>query len=218
MIVGFIADGNRRWAKANGFSAKEGHKAGFRAISDEILPACFDHPQCKGLAVYAFSTENWSRSPIEVQNLFALYEEMVEEWREKFREKKIALKWAGKRTRIPSSLKKKIEQLESETKEFAKSFTVYLCLDYGAKDELVRSIKKIQDKTISEKNLETMLEVPPLDLIIRSGGEKRLSNFCLWQSAYAELFFEDDFLPDFTRAKMENIFERFFERERRRGK
>ena len=218
MLIGFIADGNRRWAKAKGLSAKEGHSAGFRAISDEVLPACFDHPNCKGLAIYDFSTENWKRSPFEVRNLFALYEEMVEEWRKKFTEKCITLKWAGRRDQIPSSLRKKIEAVESETAVFEKNFTVYLCLDYGAKDEIVRILKKQEKTTLSEKSFETMLEVPPLDLIVRSGGEQRLSNFCLWQAAYAEFFFEETFLPDFTREKMEEIFERFEERERRRGK
>lgn len=218
MIVGFIADGNRRWAKARDLFAKDGHQAGFRAITDEILPACFDHPKCKGLAVYAFSTENWKRSPLEIRDLFHLYETMVQEWRGNFLEKHIALKWAGRRNRVPSSLKKKVEALEAETAAFTKNFTVYLCLDYGGKDEIARILSEQQKTKLSEKSLERVLEVPSLDLIIRSGGEQRLSNFCLWQAAYAEFFFEEAFLPDFTKKKMEEIFERFFERERRSGK
>ncbi len=220
--IGFIADGNRRWAKQRGLSPAKGHEAGFRAVSDHVLPFCYDRDDINALAVYAFSTENWKRSPLELKSLFRLYHEMIDGWRDEFMKKRIRLVWAGRRTKIMRSLRTKIEELETVSSKNRK-FTVYLCLDYGSHDEIFQSIEHIEKTAFQntkkmEKSFLENLKVPSLDIIIRSGGEMRLSNFCLWQAAYAEFFFEPEYLPDFTKKKMESILNRFYNRDRRTGK
>ncbi len=211
MNIGFIADGNRRWAREKKLPDYMGHDAGFCVLNEIVLTACLQKPECKSLTVYAFSTENWKRSLSEVAHLFQLYQKMIEIWKNRCVIDRIALKWAGRRERIPSILRKKIESLEKKSAQYSDHFTVYICLDYGSHDEILRAVQ------LKGENFEEALEVPMLDMIIRSGGEQRLSNFCLYQAEYAEFFFEKEYLPDFTVEKMEDIFKAFSERERRRG-
>ncbi|MEI7510843.1 MAG: polyprenyl diphosphate synthase [Candidatus Peregrinibacteria bacterium] len=211
MNIGFIADGNRRWARKNGFPDFLGHEKGFAVLNEIVLTECLHYAECTSLAVYAFSTENWKRSPTEIAHLFRLYQTMIETWKERCVRDRIALKWAGRRDRVPGILKRKIEVVEKESAQYSDHFVVYICLDYGSHDEMARAVQE------EGQNFEKALEVPMLDMIIRSGGEQRLSNFCLYQAEYAELFFEEEYLPEFTVEKMEDLFARFAERERRRG-
>lgn len=211
MVIGLIADGNRRWAKSQGLSATQGHRAGFRVISDVVLPTCKSFPQWTGLVVYAFSTENWKRDILEVNSLFVLFEEMCEQWHKKCQAENIKVCWAGRKDRVPSVLKTKIEQLEQQTQHNT-AFTVFLCIDYGSHDEIARAVAK------SGSDFEKSLEVPMLDYIIRTGGEQRLSGFCLWQAEYAELAFIPEFLPELTQERFAQLLEDFDNRERRKGK
>lgn len=208
MNFGIIADGNRRWAKKYGFTSEEGHKKGFAAVKDEIFPTLYNNPDFNAMTVYAFSTENWKRSVSEVKYLMKLYETMIDEWLPELLKKNVKLVHCGRKTRIPASLKKKIEQAEEQTKK-GKGFTIHLCLDYGGRDEIIRAAKK--------GNIEKNLEVSELDIVLRTGGEQRLSNFCIWQAAYAEFFFIKKFLPQIKKTDVRKIIETFTNRDRRKG-
>ena len=219
MNLGIIADGNRRWAKSKNLSVDKGHQKGFEVITNEVLTACIKNETCTALTVYGFSTENWKRSPLEIANLMKIYLEMCNAWEDLFKNTPVKLVWCGRRDRLNSILKNKLEAIEKQTAH-VKSFTLYLCLDYGGHDEIQRAIEKAMragEENISE-NFTKYLEVPPLDIIVRTGGEQRLSNFCVWQSAYAELFFVDKFLPELLESDVEKILLDFKNRDRRKGK
>lgn len=211
LAFGLIADGNRRWAKENEVPVAKGHSIGFGVVKDIVLPALYDHPDWETLAVYGFSTENWKRSPKEVADLMKLYLKMAEEWPKEIKEKKIRFVHAGRKDRLPKILMIKLKALEVETAHFD-SFTLVLCLDYGSQDEIKRAVE------IGGIDFEKHLEVPPLDLILRSGGEQRLSNFCMWQAAYAEFNFHAKKLPALTENDMNEVLTEFAERQRRKGK
>ena len=210
--LGLIADGNRRWAKEKNLPTKEGHYQGFKAVKDVVFEYLYNHnDKFDTLVVYTFSTENWNRSPLEVKNLMNLFEEVCDTWGHELIEKETRFIQAGRKDRIPKTLKKKILNLEEKTKKF-KKFTVILCMDYGSQDEIKRAIKK------GGNNFEKYLEVPPLDLIVRTSGEQRLSNFCLWQAAYSEFIFYDKYLPALTEKDMEKIVKEFDGRNVRKGR
>jgi len=222
MNFGIIADGNRRWARKNGRKIADGHRAGFRAIRDEILPA-LENSAFSAATIYAFSTENWGRSIFEVRNLMKIFHEFIDEFLPRAQQKNYQFFWAGRRNRVPQILKKKLENAE---KILAKNsgLKIFLCLDYGGRDEILRTFskifaeKKIQKiSKISEKFFSENLEIPNLDAVFRSGGERRISNFCIWQSAYSEFFFTEKFLPEIKKFDIEKILENFANRERRRG-
>ncbi|MDD2656308.1 MAG: polyprenyl diphosphate synthase [Patescibacteria group bacterium] len=209
--IGLIADGNRRWAKEKGSETEEGHNQGFLAVKDVFFEYLYNNKnKFDTLAVYTFSTENWNRSPLEVKNLMDLFEEVCDSWGKELIEKQVRFVQAGRKTRLPKSLMKKTKDLEEKTKNF-KKFTVILCMDYGSHDEIRRAVKK------GGNNFEKYLEVPPLDLIVRTSGEQRLSNFCLWQAAYSEFVFYNKFLPDLTEKDMEKIMIEYENRNVRKG-
>lgn len=208
---GLIADGNRRWAKSQGLAPFEGHKKGFSVVREIIKPALYDHPDWDTLVVYAFSTENWKRSPLEVANLMSLYQSMAKDWGDELLEKQCRFIHAGRKDRLPKPLVRRLQELESLTQNFT-TFRVVLCLDYGSQDEITRAVKMGGDDFVNH------LEVPPLDLILRTGGENRLSNFCLWQAAYSEFNFHEKKLPEIEVTDMEKILSDFQARDRRKGK
>lgn len=209
---GLIADGNRRWAKKNNLQVKDGHFQGFKSVKDVIFEYLYNkNDKFDTLVVYTFSTENWNRSPLEIKSLMDLFEEVCDTWGKELIEKQTRFIQAGRKDRIPKSLTKKIIDLEEKTKVF-KKFTVILCLDYGSHDEIKRAVKK------GGENFEKYLEVPNLDLIVRTSGEKRLSNFCLWQAAYSEFIFYNKFLPDMTNDDMDIIVAEYNNRNVRKGK
>ena len=210
--IGLIADGNRRWAKEKGLKINEGHNQGFLAVKDVFFEYLYNHrDKFDTLVVYSFSTENWNRSPLEIKNLMKLFEEVCDTWGKELIEKQVRFVQAGRKTRLPKTLMKKIKDLEEKTKNF-KKFTVILCMDYGSHDEIRRAVKK------GGNNFEKYLEVPPLDLIVRTSGEQRLSNFCLWQAAYSEFVFYNKFLPDLTEKDMEKIMIEYENRNVRKGR
>lgn len=207
---GLIADGNRRWAVAHNLSVSKGHERGFSVVKDVVLPTLYDDPDWDTLAVYAFSTENWKRSPVEVADLMKLYLQMADEWPIEIRKKNIKFVHAGRKDRLPKPLLNKLQALEFETKG-NKAFTLVLCLDYGSHDEISRAVKAGGNDFVKH------FEVPPLDLIVRTGGEHRLSNFCLHQAAYAEFNFHSKKLPEMKQADIIQILKDFASRQRRKG-
>ena len=176
MNLGIIADGNRRWAKRENLPADQGHQKGFDVITSEVLEACLENPDCTALTVYGFSTENWKRSPLEIANLMRIYSEMCDRWEILFKKNPVKLKWCGRRDRINFLLKKKLEKIEKQTANIPEIsgkpvFTLYLCLDYGGQDEIIRAVEKMKNSENSEntsQQLEDFLEVPPLDIVVRT--------------------------------------------------
>ncbi len=216
MNFGIIADGNRRWAKQNNKPIADGHYQGFLTLKNIILPTIKDDKQFNAITIYGFSTENWKRSPLEVLNLMKIFDEIFTKWAPELIEKNIRFIHVGRKDRLPKKLLTKIQDLEENSKKF-KDFTIYLCLDYGGQDEIVRTIKNLDTRNISEKLITKNLEVPPLDIVFRSGGENRISNFCIWQAAYAEFFFVEKKLPEIKKEDIMKVLDKFRERDRRKG-
>ncbi|KKP65571.1 MAG: Isoprenyl transferase [Candidatus Roizmanbacteria bacterium GW2011_GWA2_35_19] len=224
--VAIIPDGNRRWAKDCGLPTFEGHRKGFDALIE--IGKKSRELGIKILTAWAFSTENWDRSKQEIKYLMELFELMIDKNLEEALKNNIKIIHLGRKDRISKKLKKKIINAENKTKEFNK---YYLCigLDYGGRDEIVRTISKLnppaggQNSNLSEylisKNLDTkVLPFTDPDLIIRTGGEQRLSGFMLWQAQYSELMFIKKYLPDFTPQDFENCIKNYSVRQRRFGK
>ena len=209
MNFGLIADGNRRWAQKHDLEINEGHREGARVIKEEIIPVLKAYPDVHVFTVYAFSTENWKRSPLAVKNLMGLYVQYLEAWLPDFIKGNIKVVHAGRKDRLPNSLSKVLIKVEETTKTFT-GFTIYLCIDYGGRDEIIRAANK--------GDISKHLDIPDLDIILRTGGEQRLSNFCLWQAAYAELFFIDKYLPEIRKTDIEGLLAKFAERDRRKGR
>ncbi len=219
MNFGIIADGNRRWARQRNKPLSEGHYQGFLVLKDILLPTIRDDKTFDSVTIYGFSTENWKRNPLEVLNLMKTFSRIFTEFSDELIENKARLIHAGRKDRLPKKLLVKVQDLEEKTKTFTE-YTIYLCLDYGGQDEIMRSFEKTSNHgnlPINTKAFEATLEVPPLDAILRTGGEHRLSNFCLWQAAYAELFFTDKKLPELTKEDVLSVLETFKNRKRRKG-
>lgn len=224
--LAIIMDGNGRWAKARGLPRTAGHKKGADALR-ETLENCEKYG-IKYLTVYAFSSENWKRSSDEINDLMQLLQHYLYQELENLHEKNIRLRFIGDLLRLGSDIYKQIKYAENLT-EKNDDFYLTVALSYGSKQEITAAAKKIAglvlDKKISvneideellENNLYT-LGLPEPDLLIRTGGEKRLSNFLLWQSAYTELYFSDTLWPDFGEKNLAEALEDFTRRERRYG-
>ncbi len=221
--VGIIMDGNGRWANMRGLPRIEGHKRGAERTRD-IINASLDIG-IEVLTLYAFSIENWERPEDEVSVLMdLLYSYLSEEIIDMLKEG-IRFRMIGDRERLPSHIQKLIEEAERITAG-GDRMTLVTALSYGAKDEILRTVKKIikmgiPEEEIDEAVFESLLDthgLPPVDLIIRTSGEKRLSNFLLWQGAYAELYFTDTLWPDFTREEFISAIQDYQRRERRFGR
>jgi undecaprenyl diphosphate synthase len=216
--VAIIPDGNRRWANQKGLPTLIGHRNGFEALVKVARKS--RELDIKVMTIWAFSTENWSRSKNEVSYLMALYNEMIGRYLDEAIKDEIRIIHLGRKDRISTGLRDKIFQAEEKTKDFDKH---YLCiaLDYGGRDEIMRAVKDgtIKNEDDLSRALDTsMLPYPNPDLIIRTGGEKRLSGFLLWQCQYSELAFVDEYLPDFTPEKFTKCISEYSERNRRFGK
>ena len=209
-------DGNGRWANVQGKSRQEGHKAGFDNLI-EILK------ECKRLGLtsatcYAFSTENWKRPQAEVEFLMKVPIDLYNTRKQELLNSEIKVQFVGRRDRIPPATLRAIEDIEQETSMF-EPFTAYIAYDYGSKDELVRILEeaKSSNEVITEAYIDQKLPVHSIDLLIRTSGEQRISNFLLWQLAYAELLFVNDYWPDFTPSRLLESIEEYNERSRRYG-
>lgn len=221
--IGFILDGNRRWAREHGIPAYEGHLAGYEALK-EVTRASFDLG-VSYVSVYAFSTENWKRSQDEVSKLMKLAMRLFTSDLKLFQENNIRLKVLGSRENIEEKLLAAINGAEQKTAD-NDGGTFALCFNYGGHDEIVKALQEIvrsgtKAEDIDEQTVADHLfapEIPPCDIIVRTSGEKRLSNYMLWRSAYSELVFLDKNWPDMTKADVEDILETYKQRQRRFGR
>jgi len=212
--VAVIPDGNRRWATEKGKNTYDGHKKGFEQLI-KIAKKSRDLGT-KIFTVWAFSTENWNRSTEEISYLMKLFEVMLDKYLNEALKDKVRIIHLGRKDRIGENLKNKIIDAENKTKTFNK---YYLCigLDYGGRNEIERAVSKGKNDFIQFLDTKD-LPFPDPDLIIRTGGEQRLSGFMLWQSQYSELIFEKKYLPDYSDVDFENTIKDFFKRQRRFGK
>ncbi len=228
--IGFIMDGNGRWAKKRGLQRWEGHTEGaktFRKIGEYAADIGI-----KYLTFYAFSTENWNRSPVEVAAIMNLFREYLREGDERLREneeKQMRMRFIGRRDRLPEDIVALIEKAERESEKYSRVY-VNIALNYGGRDEIVRAARVIAEKAKSgtlqpeEVTEQTLCDLmytagqPDPDLIIRPSGEYRTSNFLLWQSAYAEYIFTDVLWPDFTSDNLDRAIEEYAARNRRFGR
>ena len=225
--VAIVMDGNGRWANERGLTRVEGHKAGEAALLDVVEGAI--QAGVKYLTVYAFSTENWKRSPDEVRFLMGFNREVLQRRRDTLNGWGVRIRWAGRRPKLWASV---IEELQAAEKLTAKNTTLTLtmCVNYGGRVELVDAINaitedvtagKLRAGSVTEKTVQRYLQtsqIPDVDLFLRSSGEQRTSNFLPWQSVYAELVFMDVLWPDVTRQTLWDAIEIYAQRNRRFGK
>ena len=209
--VAIIMDGNGRWGVKHKQSRNAGHRAGLDTV-DLIINQCIKH-KIKFLTLYTFSSENWKRPKNEITFLFTLLENFLKKKIDKIIEKNIKLKFIGELRELPLKLQKSIKLSEKKTIK-KKSLQVNIALNYGSKIELINAIKKIKQKKIliNETNIDNNLYskgLPDPDILIRTGGTHRLSNFLLWQLSYTEIFFEKKLWPDFKVNDFNIILKKF---------
>lgn len=217
--IGIIMDGNRRFAKAHNLPSYEGHRVGYEKFKD-ILSWMKD-AGIKNAVVYALSTENLKRSEQEVSYLFDLFRTVIRERLEEITREQVRVVFVGDQSLFPEDLKKMASELEAKTALYTEH-TLVIAAPYGGRAEIVSAVNRAIEKgaEVTEEEFSTLLwthGVPDPDLIIRTGGEQRLSNFLPWQSTYAELFFTKTLWPDFTREEFLDILREFGTRERRHG-
>ena len=220
-------DGNGRWAKKRGLPRTKGHEAGEAALFDVVEGAL--QIGVKELSAYAFSTENWRRSPDEVKFLMGFNREVIRRRRDQMNEMGVRIRWVGRPQKLWKSVMNELLEAEELTKK-NKKLTLNMCVNYGGRAEIADAAallahdvakKRIKPEQISEKLFAKYLDEPQMsdvDLFLRSSGEQRTSNFLLWQSAYAEMVFMDVLWPDVTRETLWKGIEIYAGRERRFGK
>ncbi len=222
--LGFIMDGNRRWATAHGLPTYEGHRKGgevlvesIRWVRDQGIPHA---------VYYAFSTENWKRNEQEVAYLMDLFREWLEKLEERLAaddEEPVKIRIIGRRIDFAEDLQEQMKKLEQETEKKAKArTTIWLALSYGGRAEITEAVNEAiqQGKPVTEERFEELLwtaHMPDPDMIVRTSGEQRLSNFVTWKSVYSELYFIDKHWPALTKADFDDILVEYEKRERRRG-
>ena len=225
--IAFIMDGNRRWAKARGLPIIAGHEKGAKTLT-EVAKAAKDLG-IKYITVYAFSTENWKREKSEVEGLMNLLRKYLKESFKELEENNARIMFIGERDMLASDIVADMEKIENRT---AKNDGITLCvaLSYGGRQEIVAATRKITElaqngglniKDIDEKKFSDMLytkDLPDPDLLIRTSGEERISNFLLWQLSYSEFYFSDTLWPDFSKEELVKIIDEYKNRERRYGK
>lgn len=219
-------DGNGRWANERGLPRTEGHKAGEASLLDVIHGAI--EIGVEYLSAYAFSTENWKRSPEEVRFLMGFNRDVIHRRRDELNALGVRIVWAGRRGRLWGSVIKELEYAQEMTKHNT-GLTLQFCVNYGGRSEIVDAVNaiaadvaagRLKPGKITERSLHSRLyapEVPDVDLFLRSSGEQRTSNFLLWQSAYAEMVFQDVLWPDVDRRTLWAAIEEYARRDRRFG-
>jgi undecaprenyl diphosphate synthase len=219
-------DGNGRWAKSRGLPRTEGHSRGEAVLLDLVEGAI--EVGVKWLSAYAFSTENWRRSPDEVRWLMGFNRDVIRRRRDYMHELGVRVRWAGRRPRLWKSVIKELEVAEEMTRG-NDVLTLTMCVNYGGRAEIADAAKamaydvaagRLDPKKVDEKVLARYLDepdMPDVDLFLRSSGEQRISNFLLWQSAYAELVFDPTLFPDFDRRNLWRACELYASRDRRFG-
>jgi undecaprenyl diphosphate synthase len=213
--VAIITDGNGRWAQARGLHAVEGHRAGADVVKARLRDAV--ELGVEELTVYSFSTENWSRPREEVDGLMAMFGERIDRETPELDAEGVRMRFIGRREGVAPELQEKMDWAEAETAANDR-ITLFVAFNYGGRAEIVDAAREFQGS--SEEDFRALLYAPDMhdpDLIIRTSGEQRLSNYLLWQSAYAELVFADELWPDFSRAAFEAALDEFAARQRRYG-
>ncbi|MEO0019377.1 MAG: isoprenyl transferase [candidate division WOR-3 bacterium] len=225
--IAAIMDGNGRWARRRGLPRSFGHRQGVRALRT-VVETCGEIG-VKFLTVFTFSTENWQRPKNEIESLMKLLARAVEEERADLMKNNVRVRAIGRLKDLPENVRTKVQSLIDETKNNT-GLTLTLALSYGGKQEMIDAVKhafelwragKISEPPQTEEEFSSLLydpELPPVDLLIRTGGEHRISNFLLWHSAYAELYFTDTLWPDFKRKQLLEAIEDFSRRQRRFGR
>jgi trans,polycis-polyprenyl diphosphate synthase len=224
--VAIVMDGNGRWAKDRGLPRTAGHEAGEAALLDVIHGAI--EVGVTTLSAYAFSTENWKRSPDEVRFLMGFNRDVIRRRRDELDELGVRVRWAGRRRRLWRSVISELEDAEERTKG-NRTLTLQFCVNYGGRAEIADAAAaiardaaegRLKPESVDERTIARYLDEPDLpdvDLFVRSSGEQRTSNFLLWQSAYAELVFLDTLWPDFDRRDLWRAIEIYAARDRRYG-
>lgn len=224
--VAFIMDGNGRWAKKRGLPRTKGHEEGAKRI--EKLAISAKKLGIEAITLFAFSTENWKRPKEEVDFIFSLLEKFLKEGKDSFKKNDVRVHFIGKINELEEKFRKLMVETMEETKD-NKGIILNLAINYGARSELVEMVKAVSKECvegkqdidkIDEKVVESHLmtkELPEIDLMVRTSGEVRLSNFLLWQIAYSELMFTDVYWPDFDESELEKVIIEFQSRDRRFG-
>ncbi len=224
--IAIIMDGNRRWAKAKKLPVYAGHQF----VANELLERLVEHASDLGIkyiTFWAWSTENWQRSSLEVKAVMKIFKSLLERSMRRLHEKGVRIKTIGNIDAFPKDIADGVKAGIEKTKN-NKKITAIFALNYGGRDEIIRAVNTALSKkfspfpiSLSPETFSTFLDTvdfPDPDLIIRTGGEKRLSGFLLWQSEYAELYFTDLMMPDFTPERLDDALEDFAKRKRRYGK
>ncbi|MBR4979403.1 MAG: di-trans,poly-cis-decaprenylcistransferase [Clostridia bacterium] len=216
--IAFILDGNGRWAQKRSLPRKAGHRAGAETL-ENILNAC-RNTGVLSVTVYAFSTENWKRSDDEIDGIIGLLDTYLDIVMEKY-SKDTRVRFLGDLSPFPDNIREKIKYVEDSTKDNV--YNLNVCLNYGGRAEICRAFDLLCEKGVkhaTEEDISSELYTSPTgdpDIIIRTGGEHRLSNFLLWQASYAELYFTDTLWPDFSKEELFDIFAKFSKTNRRYG-
>ncbi len=226
--LAIIMDGNGRWAKRRGWPRTEGHRHGLKA-AERLVEFVGRELEIPYLTLYAFSTENWARPRHEVEFLFALLRDFLRQKLDRLHEHEIRLRVLGELDGLPAALRREVERAVQETRRYER-FHLSIALNYGGRQEILQAVRRIVDdrlrgrlngEPLDERLFRRYLytaELPDPDLLIRTGGEERLSNFLLWQVAYTELWVTETLWPDFTPEELLDALEDYQQRERRFGR
>ncbi|WP_314929203.1 isoprenyl transferase [Corynebacterium argentoratense] len=224
--IALVMDGNGRWAQQRGMKRTEGHKRGEQVL-DTMVDACLELG-IPYLSAYAFSTENWRRSPEEVRFLMNFNRHVLRTRRDSLNERGVKIKWVGRRSRLWRSVIKELQEAEELTKNNTR-MTLAMCINYGGRAEIVDAARAfaedvangtVKPHQLTENSLRGYLndpDMPDVDLFLRPSGEQRTSNFLLWQSAYAEMVFQDKLFPDYTPEDLYDAIYEYAQRDRRFG-
>lgn len=224
--VAIVMDGNGRWAKERGLPRTEGHKVGESVVLDVLKGAI--ELGVKNISLYAFSTENWKRSPDEVKFLMNFNRDVIARRRDEMDAMGVRIRWAGRMPKLWKSVVQELQIAEEQTKG-NDAVTLYMCVNYGGRAELTDATQaiarevaagRLDPKKVNEKTIAKYMyhpDMPDVDLFLRPSGEQRTSNFLLWQSAYAEFVFQDVLWPDFDRRDLWRACEQYARRDRRFG-
>jgi undecaprenyl diphosphate synthase len=215
--LGFIMDGNGRWAKAKGLSRIEGHTRGEEVVTD-ILIACSKHEYIKYATFYALSLQNWKRSKLEIDHILKTVLNFFKKMRNYYIENNIKFQCIGNKQHLPKELVETVNDLERDT-SMATGLVCSICLSYGGREDILDTFRNIKGdlSTMTTSDISNISPIPDLDLVIRTSGEYRISNFCLWQSAYTEYYFTNTMWPDFTVKELHTAIDEFQMRNRTMG-
>lgn len=217
--LGFIMDGNRRWAKEQGLPTLEGHQKGHDVFFDVVR---FVREEGIAYAIfYAFSTENWNRSKSEVEYLMSLFSSVLNKLEEELDKEKVVVRFIGRRKDFSLEIQEKMSELEEKSLRYSDT-TIWIALSYGGRAEIVEAVNKAvhNGEKVTEESFAKLLhtaEMPDPDMIVRTSGEQRLSNFLPWQSVYSEFYFIEKHWPALTKDDFKDILSEYEKRERRKG-